>query len=263
MGDPWDQGDDYDQFMGRWSRLVAPRFLTWLDVADGSRWLDVGVGTGSLLQAIAANASPARLSGVDPSDRFLARAARGLPADADLRHGHAEHLPFGDAAFDAVVSGLVLNFIPEPPAALAEMRRVCRAGGVVAAYVWDYAEGMRFLRHFWDVATELDPAAGELDEGRRRFPLCRPEPLSALFADAGLTRVEVAALEVERRFEDFDAYWRPFLGGQGPAGGYATRLSEPRRAALADALRRRLPTAADGTITLPVRAWAVRGYAGA
>jgi hypothetical protein len=118
---------------------------------------------------------------------------------------------------------------------------------------------MRFLRHFWDAATQLDPSAQALDEGRSRFPLCRPEPLAALFTDAGLSQVETTGIEVERRFDRFDDYWQPFLGGQGPAGTYVTTLSEARRTELAEELRRRLPTADDGSITLTARAWAVRG----
>ena len=258
-GDRWDQGGDYDRFMGQWSRLVAPAFVAWLDVPPGSSWLDVGSGTGAVLHAIAAHASPSRLAAVDPSDEFLAIAARGLPIHADVRRGDAQDLPFAADEFDAVVSGLVLNFVPDPSAALAAKRRVCREGGAVAAYVWDYAEGMRFLRHFWDAATQLDPTAQALDEGRNRFPLCRPEPLAALFTDAGLSQVQTTAIEVERRFDSFDTYWQPFLGGQGPAGTYVTTLSEARRTALADELRRRLPNAADGSITLTARAWAVRG----
>jgi SAM-dependent methyltransferase len=259
-GDRWDQGDDYDRFMGQWSRLVAREFVEWVDVPPGSAWLDVGAGTGAVLHAIAGHASPSRLAAVDPSDEFLARAAQGLPTEADVRRGTADDLPFGADEFDAVVSGLVLNFVPDPAAALAAKRRVCREGGVLAAYVWDYAEGMRFLRHFWDAATALDPSALRLDEGRRRFPLCRPDSLAALFTAAGLSQVETTGIEVERRFDDFDAYWQPFLGGQGPAGTYVTGLSESRRTELAEELRRRLPTAADGSITLTARAWAVRGH---
>lgn len=258
--DRWDQGDDYDRFMGRWSRLVARIFVEWLDIPDGSAWLDVGTGTGAVLHAIAGHGSPSRLTAVDPSDEFLALAARGLPIQAEMRRAHAEDLPFPADEFDAVVSGLVLNFVPDPAAALAAKRRVCREGGVLAAYVWDYAEGMRFLRHFWDAATQLDPSAIALDEGRRRFPLCRPDALAALFTDAGLSQVETTGIWVQRRFDDFDAYWQPFLGGQGPAGTYVTTLSDVRRAELAEELRRRLPTDADGSITLAVRAWAVRGH---
>lgn len=261
MDDRWDQGDHYERFMGAWSAPIAERFVGWLDPAPGGAWLDVGCGTGALLRAIASAAAPSQLAGVDPSQAFLATAARGLPPDAELRVGDAEHLPFDDHAFDAVVSGLVLNFLPDPAAALRAMRSACRPGGVVAAYVWDYADGMQFLRHFWDVATELDAGAARLDEGRSRFPLCLPGPLSDLFEAAGLSSVKTTSIVAERRLDDFDAYWQPFLGGQGPAGSYLISLSEPERQALADRMRRRLPVADDGSITLSVRAWAVRGAA--
>jgi hypothetical protein len=141
---------------------------------------------------------------------------------------------------------------------VAEFARVAKSGRVAAAYVWDYAEGMAMMRYFWDAATALDPAAADLDEGRR-FPLCRPEPLRELWTDAGLDNVSVQAIEVSAVFADFDDYWRPFLGGQGPAPGYVMSLTEEHRRALRDLLRVRLPSAVDGSIQLTARAWAVRG----
>jgi SAM-dependent methyltransferase len=256
--DRWDEGTAYDRFMGRWSRPIAPRFLDWLSVAGGADWLDVGCGTGALLWTIAATAAPGRLAGVDPSERFIEHARGDLPDSAQLLVARAEHLPFAAGAFDAAVSGLVLNFIPDPVTAVAEMRRVCRPGGVVAAFVWDYAEGMRSLRLFWDAAAQLDPAAADLDEGRR-FPLCRPEPLADLFSQAGMADVRTTALEAVRSFASFDDHWQPFLAGQGPAGTYLAGLNPDRQAALADRLRERLPAEPNGSILLSARAWAVRG----
>jgi SAM-dependent methyltransferase len=157
-----------------------------------------------------------------------------------------------------VVSGLVLNFVPDPAAAAAELARVAAPGGVVAAYVWDYAEGMALIRHFWEAATALDPAAADEAEGRR-FPLCRPDPLRELWTGAGLRRVAVEPIDVTTQFRDFDDYWAPFLGGQGPAPGYVATLDDRHRAALRDRLRSALPTAPDGTVILTARAWAVRG----
>jgi hypothetical protein len=156
-----------------------------------------------------------------------------------------------------VVSGLVLNFVPDRPAALAEMARVSSRGGTIAAYVWDYAEGMELMRFFWDAARALDPAAATIDEGVR-FPVCRPEALAGLFAEAGLQGTEVTAIDVPTPFTSFDDYWRPFLGGQGPAPAYAMSLDEGARARLRDRLRQRLPAAADGSIALTARSWAVR-----
>jgi SAM-dependent methyltransferase len=175
-----------------------------------------------------------------------------------LHEGSATAIPLSDASVDVVVSGLVLNFVPDQRAALAEMMRVTAEGGTLAAYVWDYAGKMELMRCFWDAACELDPAAVALDEGSR-FPLCRPEPLAELFSAAGLGGVAVTALEVPTHFGDFDDYWAPFLGGQGPAPAYAMALDEERRSALRERIRARLPVSGDGSIGLVARAWAVRG----
>ena len=196
---------------------------------------------------------------MEPSEGFLA-AARAQVADprAEFRQGGGEKLPAGDGEFDAVVSGLVLNFIPDQPKALGEMRRVACSGGTVAAYVWDYAEGMQLMRRFWDAAVALNPAAGGLDEARR-FPGCRPEPLAALFTGAGLRDVATVAIDVPTVFKDFDDYWSPFLGGQGPAPGYCMKLPEPERAALRERVRSLLQVERDGSIRLIARAWCIRG----
>ena len=257
--DAWDVGEAYEPYVGRWSRLVAREFLAWLAVPPGRRWLDVGCGTGALSGTILEMAEPAAVFGIDPSPGFVAY-ARGRLMDPRVAFevGNARALPVADGAVDAVVSGLVLNFVPEPERALSEMSRVARPGGVVAAYVWDYAEGMQMMRHFWDAAGELDPGARELDEGRR-FPLCKPEPLADLFRRAGLSEVEARAIDVPTVFRDFDDYWSPFLGGQAPAPGYAMSLGEERRAALRERIRDGLPTNPRGEHHLVARAWAVRG----
>lgn len=251
----WDVGDAYEAYIGRWSRRVAAVFVGRLEVPTGRRWLDVGCGTGALTAAIVAGAAPARVVGVDPSAGFVAAAT--VP-DAGFVMGDARALPFPDGGFDAVVSGLALNFVPEPSRAVAELARVAVPGGVVAAYVWDYADGMAMIRHFWDAAATLDPAAAELDEVGR-FALCHPDPLRALWTGAGLADVVVEGVEVPTVFTDFDDYWAPFLGGQGPAPRYAMSLPEDQRDALRELLRTRLPAAPDGSIALTARAWAVRG----
>ncbi|NUS63308.1 MAG: methyltransferase domain-containing protein [Saccharothrix sp.] len=258
----WAVGEAYEAYVGRWSAPVARRFLRLLDVPAGRRWVDVGCGTGALTKGVLEVAQPAEVVGVDPSEGFLATAKhRVADPRAGFQVGDARSLPLPDRAFDAVVSGLALNFVPDPVRAVAEFTRVAAPGGVVAAYVWDYAEGMAITRFFWDAATDLDPGAAALHEGRR-FPLCRPEPLRKLWTDAGLTGVRVEALEVPTTFTDFADYWRPFLGGQGPAPGYTASLPEDRRRALRDLLRTRLPTQPDGSIRLTARAWAVRGVRG-
>jgi len=257
--DVWAAGDLYEPYVGRWSRLVGSEFVQWLAVPAGRDWLDVGCGTGALTQTILDHGSPARVKGVDPSPGFVEYAtARVRSPRVTFSVADAQALSMEAACVDAAVAGLVLNFVPRPPRAIAEMVRVVRPGGVVAVYVWDYAGEMQLMRHFWDAAVALDPAVSELDEGRR-FPICQPRPLSAVFTEAGLRDVEVRAIDAPTRFRDFDDYWTPFLGGQGPAPGYAMSLAEAHRDALRDRIRSTLPVATDGTIRLIARAWAVRG----
>lgn len=257
--DVWDRGDAYETYVGRWSRLVAREFLQWLAVEPGRRWLDVGCGTGALTETILDVAAPAGVKAVDPSEGYL-RHARHQVGDprAAFDVGDALSLPAADETFDAVVSGLVLNFVPDAAGAVAEMARTTARGGVVGAYVWDYGAAMQFMRYFWDAAVALDPAAHDLDEGAR-FPLCKPEALRRLFMEGALIDVDVTAIDVPTPFGDFDDYWVPFLSGQGPAPGYAMALSEDARVALRERLRSNLPIGDDGTVSLTARAWAVCG----
>jgi SAM-dependent methyltransferase len=238
---------------------VASEFLRWLDIPNVARWVDVGCGTGAVVATILRQADPRKVVGVDPSTAYVEYARTHLcDPRARFEVGSASALPLDDAQVDGAVSGLVLNFVPDAVQALAEMVRVTRPGGTIGAYVWDYAGDMQLIRQFWDAAGALDPLARELDEGVR-FPLCRPEPLQALFISAGLANVQVRAVDVPTRFRDFDDYWTPFLGGQAPAPGYTMSLEEDRRASLREYLRARLPYDADGSIPLIARAWAVRG----
>lgn len=255
----WALGGAYERYVGRWSRLVAREFLAWLGVANGRRWLDVGCGTGALSQTILERGAPSTVIGIDASAGFVDH-ARGQISDprASFRVGDAQALPFEDGAFDAAVSGLVLNFVPDPARMLGAMRRVVQPGGVVAVYVWDYAGEMHVMRYFWDVAAELDPAARDLAEGLR-FPLCRPGPLAELARAAGLDEIATRSLDVSATFRDFDDYWTPFLGGQGPAPAYCMSLTEERRSALRERLRAALPIRPDGSVVLPARAWTVKG----
>lgn len=259
MPDAWDDGSGYEAYVGRWSRRVAREFLQWLAVRTGSAWLDFGCGTGALSQTILADAAPRLVIGCDRSPGYVAF-ARQQTADARAEFAVAElpDLPRIAVGFDAAVAGLVLNFLPAPAEAVAAMAARVRHGGTVAAYVWDYAEGMQLLRVFWDTATMLDAAAREIDEGRR-FPLCRADAFRELFRSAGLRDVLLRPIEVPTVFNDFDDFWTPFLGGQGPAPGYVMGLAPERRALLRDTILQRLPVRADGTISLSARAWAVRG----
>jgi SAM-dependent methyltransferase len=257
VSDTWERGSPYEQYVGRWSRQVAPLFLSWLSIPAGRRWLDVGCGTGALCAAIVDRCSPSSVAGVEPSEGFLKTAKENLAGRAALHQGSATAIPLGGGSVDVVVSGLVLNFIPDQRAALAEMARVTGKGGTIAAYVWDYAGKMELMRFFWDAAVELNPDAANLDEGVR-FPLCRPQALEKLFGDAGLEGVEVKHIDIPTPFANFDDYWQPFLGGQGPAPAYAMSLDEASRVRLRDRIRERVPTTANGAISLAARAWATR-----
>jgi SAM-dependent methyltransferase len=260
MDNVWAVGGAYEAYVGRWSRRVAEAFVPGLRMPAGRRWLDSGCGTGALTATVLAVAEPAEVLGVDPSEGFLAEARERITDPrAQFRVGDARWLPVPDRQFDVVVSGLSLNFVPEPERAVAESVRVAAPGATVAAYVWDYGDGMAMMRYLWDAAEALDPAAAEKDEGRRFTSICRPEPLTELWTKAGLRAVTVEAVEVPTVFADFDDYWQPFLGGQGVGPAYVMSLPEAHRGALRGLLRATLPHEADGSIRLTARAWAVSG----
>jgi SAM-dependent methyltransferase len=256
--DRWDEGSDYELFMGRWSRRLAVEFVRDLAVPNGLRCLDVGCGTGALLSAVQEWLSPARLVGVDPSPEFIKIAKARLGEQVDLWVAKGEELPCRDNSFDLVVSGLVLNFITDPLAALREWKRVTRPGGSIHAYVWDYSDGMEFLRFFWDAAVALKPEARELDEGVR-FPISEPERLVDLFDRTELSDVSSGSLDITTVFSDFNDYWTPFLRAQGPAPGYVSTLSDEGRTQLRDHLKATLPHSPDGSINLTARAWTIAG----
>lgn len=257
--DRWAAGSTYEEYMGRWSRRLAPRFVSWLRVAPRAHWLDVGCGTGSLANAICEHAQPASVVGCDPAEPFIefAREHRRDDRVSFVVAGIAS-LPRRPEGFGSVTSSLALNFFPDAAAAVREMRSVAAAGGTVSACVWDYAGGVEFLRLFWDAATALDPTARELDEGNR-FPLCRPDALAALFDGGGLDDVRCEPIEIRTPFASFDDYWQPFLGRTGPAPSYVAALDADRRGILAQRLDETLPRGPGGTIALAARAWAVRG----
>jgi len=250
--------ESYERFMGRWSRRAAPRLADFAGIRDGERVLDVGTGTGVLAAAVARRFPGARVTGIDPSEAFVAHARESWDPPVTFEVADARSLPFDDDSFDRCVSLFALNFVPDPGRAVAEMRRVTRPGGTLAAAVWDYADGMAMLRAFWDTAVELDPDADSCDE--KHMPWCREGELARLWTDSGLCEVEASALTIEQDFAAFEDYWSPFLLGTGPAGAYATGLPGARRTALRDRLCSRvLGDGPDRPFALSSRAWAVRG----
>jgi SAM-dependent methyltransferase len=257
--DAWQSGRSYEQYMGRWSILIARQFLEWLPVAPNKAWLEVGCGTGAISGLIRQSKQPGAVLAIDSSPDFISFARenhQGGPIHFGI--GLAQSLPTVTGYFDAVVSGLVLNFIPEPLRALEEMRRATKPGGVVAAYVWDYAEGMQMLRFFWDAAVVLEPPAAALDEGIR-FPLCRQGSLHKLFTDSGFRDIQSRPVEARAIFSSFEDYWQPFQSGVGPAPGYVASLDAAQKRALEQLLKQSLPKTNDGAITFSNRAWAVQG----
>jgi trans-aconitate methyltransferase len=258
-GDRWSGGAAYDGYVGRWSRLIAAEFIPWLEVSDGATWVDVGCGTGELTRSILRITAPSKVVSLDPSAGYLEH-ARASTADprAEFRRGTDQDVRSLGVVADAVVSGLVLNFVPDAVHALGAAAEVTAPGGLIAAYVWDYADGMAMMRHFWDAAIEEDAAARSKDEGVR-FPICAPGPLKSAFETAGLSDVLTRPIDVTDTFANFEEYWTPFTSGEAPAPGYLMSLPANRQARLQKMVRSRLPIAADGSITLTCRAWAARG----
>lgn len=252
----------YERFMGRWSHLLARPLVNFTDIADGARILDVGSGTGSLAFAVAEGKARAQIVGIDPSEEYVAYAnsKNRFANRASFQTGDSQQMSFPDASFDASVSLLVFNYIPDSLKALREVRRVTKPGGRISAAVWDYGAGMRMLRAFWDAATSLDQTAEKLDQ--KNMPLCRAGELAELWKKGGLQNVQERPLDITQRFASFADYWDPFLLGQGSAGAYAGRLDRDQLRALRNEVKRRLSVSTENApLALAARAWAVRGTA--
>ena len=249
----------YERFMGRWSRLLAPPYIAFAGVKNGERVLDVGTGTGSLAAAVEASMPASEIVGVDPSEGFIASAQKNAKSTrVHFEVGDAQALKFKDASFDNTLALLVMNFVPDHNKAIAEMRRVTRAQGVVSACVWDYDAGMQMLRFFWDEAVALDPAVEPRDE--RHMKLSRQGQLGDLWKKAGLIGIKEEPLVIDQAYASFNDYWEPFTKGAGPGGAYVVSLSQDRRQKLETSMRRRLlGDRQDGPFTLKARAWCVRG----
>lgn len=251
----FDDADAYERYMGRWSRAIGEKFLIWLAPPQNADWLDVGCGTGAFSQLIAERCTPKSLSGIDPSAAQV-DFARGKLPNTDLRVADAMALPFGDSAFDVVVSALVLHFIPDRTKALAEMKRVVRPGGIMTAYTWErsatsdfapYAAMMRGLH-----ALGVEPM---------RSPTVPEQQLTGLGQSAetaGFTDIELTQLEATQTFPNFDSYWETQTLTVSPVGKTVAKLDDAQRARLRETMRGIVPIAADGSITYPARAVALK-----
>lgn len=243
----------YDRFMGRFSEPLADRFVELLEPARGQRALDVGCGPGALTSRLVERLGAGSVTAVDPSEPFTAAVAARLPG-VDVHQGTAEALPLADGTYDVAAAQLVVHFMADPVSGLAEMRRVTRPGGTVAACVWDHAGGSGPLTAFWAAAHRVDPAApGESD-----LPGTREGHLEQLARAAGLRDVVPGRLTVVVAFSSFDDWWAPFTLGVGPAGDYLAALDEDGRARLERACREALP---EPPFSVAATAWTVRGRA--
>ena len=258
MEDSWQSGIAYEKFMGRWGSVVAKKFLNWFDIPPTRTWLDVGCGTGSLTKIILETNRPKEIIGIDSSSDFILHAQRSIIAPIiKFKICQAESLNVNSKSIDAVVSGLVLNFVSQPKIAISEMLRVTKPGGKIGIFLWDYQEGMQMLRYFWDAVVELDKNAKKFDEGIR-FPLCRKGRLESLIQEIGLKHLESTAIDINTIFQNFDDYWQPFLSKVGPAPSYVMSLDQKNKQKLKEHLFKTLPINVDGSISLTARAWAVR-----
>ena len=255
----WGDGAAYERYVGRWSRLVARDFLEWLAIPTEKRWVDVGCGTGGLVESILGQYTPLSVIGIDQSEGFI-KVARQNVADSRTRFevGNATELPLDMLSSDATVSGLVLNFVKDHEAMAREMVRVTKPGGKVAAYVWDYSGDMEVMRQFWDAAISVTPEDAKLDQGKR-FPICRPEPLKELFHAVGLSKVAAQSIDIPAQFADFQDYWSPFLGKIGSAPTYLASVDLTTKEHIRQLLCSWLLPNGDGPFTLNIRAWAVQG----
>ena len=241
--------DAYGRFMGRYSDPLASLFAERAHVRSGQRVLDVGCGPGALTAELVRLLGDGGVSAIDPSPSFVTAAQTRFPA-VDVRQGSAEHLPYDDATFDATLAQLVVQFMADPRTGLAEMRRVTRPGGVVAACVWDHAGGAGPLSLFWQSVHEVDP--GAFDESA--LAGSRAGHLAELADVTGLTEIESSTLTVTRAFAGFDEWWSTFLLGVGPAGAYVAALSADDRAALRKRCALHWP---DGSSEIAATAWCV------
>ena len=253
-------GDAYEIFLGRWTRRLAEALIDFARFPETGDLLDAGCGTGALASRMVARWCGRRVVGIDIAPSYIDFAQRrvgDLGPSFDV--GDVCHLPYTDASFAGVASQLILNFVGDPDQAVREMRRVTQPGGVVAAAIWDFRGGLVYQHLFWNIAALLDPEAGIIRDRLFSTPLALPDGLIRLFASGGFLQPERGSLTVRMDYADFDDYWRPLLGGQGPVGTYAAGLPPERRTRIEEAVRRAyLAGGPDGPRSMTATAWAVR-----
>jgi SAM-dependent methyltransferase len=251
----FDDGAAYERAMGRWSRAVAPAFLDWVAPPSGARWLEVGCGTGVFTELVVETCAPATVCAVDPSRAQIDHAlCQPVARRVDFQVGDAQALPFADGTFDVVAAALVINFIPDRPRALGEMRRVARSGGIVAGYVWDFA-------------AERSPS-GPLRLGMRQFGAEVPDlpgtsdsslsALGLLFRAAGFESIATRSIEVTQLYPSFDDFWQAQTPGYYPTTRIIASMTTGERARLRETVRSRLSVRADGGIEYSARAHAIQ-----
>lgn len=228
----------YDQMMGRWSRKLAPQFIEFAGFASGEKILDVGCGTGSLTFALAKLPTISEIAAIDNSPIFVEAALRrNTDPRVTIRQADARALPFEDHVFDRALALLVLHFVPEPDKAVAEMRRVARPGGVVAAVVWDHLGGMPGMRMMVDTVAALSEGGRQLRQRYCFQPMMQPNEMKQVFDQQGLLDVTQTELMVRMDYQDFDDYWAPIAAGEGPLGKYMVTLDAVERARMETAVR--------------------------
>jgi SAM-dependent methyltransferase len=249
----FDAADDYERFMGRWSRAVGEKFLTWLAPPTGARWLDVGCGTGAFSELIQRRCAPSRIDAIDPSQAQIEYGQKLLP-DVRFQAADSMDLPFGDGEFDVVASALVIHFIPDRARAFAEMRRVLRPGGTLAGYTWKRTATADFAAYV-PMLLGVESVGGQA----LRSPIVpegSADGMRASLQAAGCEDISVTEIEVSQSFKDFDEYWEVQTLPFSPPGKSVAKLDDEQRARLRDHMRKTLPTASDGTITYSATALA-------
>lgn len=252
---------EYDNFMGRWSRQVASQFLDWIQPGQNLSWLDVGCGAGMLAQTVARNCAPSIVTGADPLEKSIT-AAKQHPDNKGIRFevGDAQDLPFEDTTFDAVVSGLMIKFVPNKVKAIGEMKRVARPGSVIALYDWDMDSNMNTTRHFWGAVADIIPERME-DRATNRTPMTEIDSIAQIFEAASVTKVQQNTISFTTQFRDLEDYWQPITKNSQNVGRFYQTMTEDQRNAVRERLKQTLPFAKDGSISFESRAVAVKGLA--